>query len=82
MNHNVVANELVSKNNNKTKKISVWETHIGKDKGSCKCFCCKTHEITQMNFARGHIISEHEGETLDVNNLRPACTTNPYKQDN
>jgi len=28
-----------------------------------------------MNFACGHIISEYEGGSLDVNNLRPVCTT-------
>lgn len=83
--NNVVAHELVPKKVNhgkakkqtisKAKKISVWETHVGKNIGCCKCFCCKTHEITQMNFACGHILSEHEGGTLDVNNLRPVCTT-------
>jgi len=57
------------------KRISVWNKHIGKDIGSSKCCCCKTHEITQMNFACGHVISEHNGGTLDDNNMRPICAT-------
>ena len=28
-----------------------------------------------MNFACGYVISEHMGGTLDVDNLRPVCTT-------
>ncbi len=56
------------------KKISVWHTHVGKTVGSRTCFCCKTSEITQLNFACGHVVSEHDGGTLDVNNLRPVCT--------
>ncbi len=59
----------------KAKKISVWNKHVGKDKGTTLCFCCKVNEISQMNFACGHVESEANGGTLDDENLRPICTT-------
>jgi hypothetical protein len=37
--------------------------------------CCKVNEITQMNFACGHVESEHNGGVPTAENLRPICTT-------
>lgn len=67
-----------SKKNKKTisasKKRDVWYTYIGKDVGSSKCLCCKNEEIIQINFHCGHIISEKDGGTLNIDNLRPICS--------
>jgi hypothetical protein len=51
----------------------IWNTYIGKDKGMSVCFCCRKSEITQMNFQCGHIISEYNNGTTDIENLLPIC---------
>jgi hypothetical protein len=40
-----------------------------------KCLCCKLHDIFQASFSCGHIISEHCGGELKLNNLKPICTS-------
>lgn len=57
-----------------SKKRDVWYTYVGKEIGSSMCLCCKNEEITQINFHCGHIISEKDGGTLDIVNLRPICS--------
>ena len=53
----------------------VWDTYVGRKIGVAKCHCCNTDEISQSNFACGHVKSEHDGGDLDIENLRPICTT-------
>lgn len=55
-------------------KATVWNTYIGKEYGCYTCLCCKTAEITQLNFHCGHVISEYSGGELKLYNLRPICS--------
>ena len=54
-------------------RTQVWNKYIGEDVGSCKCLCCKSTKITQLNFICGHVISEFNGGEIEINNLRPIC---------
>jgi len=56
-------------------KKLVWNTYIGEDIGKCKCLCCKNVDITQLNFICGHIISEYNGGKINVENMRPICSS-------
>ena len=56
-----------------TVKRVVWNTYIGEDKGKSPCVCCKTTIITQLSFHCGHVISEYDGGTIEISNLRPIC---------
>ena len=56
-------------------KKLVWNTYIGEDIGKSKCLCCKKTDITQLNFICGHVISEHDGGSITVENMRPICGT-------
>jgi len=40
-----------------------------------KCFACQKNEISQTNFACGHVISEYDNGSLTLENLRPLCTS-------
>ncbi len=78
-------NELLQNTNDKAffkkTKISialkrkVWHKWIGIHIGQTKCLCCKMTDIEQFNFSCGHIIPESKGGTLDVENLRPICSS-------
>ena len=57
----------------KTLKRQVWETHIGREKGTGLCFCCKRQTIQQIEFHCGHYISEANGGQTTLENLRPIC---------
>jgi hypothetical protein len=63
------------KNKTIPKKIRelVWNKYIGIDIGRTACFCCKTTEISQMNFHCGHIISEYNNGPTTIDNLIPIC---------
>jgi 5-methylcytosine-specific restriction endonuclease McrA len=37
------------------------------------CVCCKIEGITYGNFQAGHVISEHNGGSTTIDNLRPVC---------
>lgn len=52
---------------------TIWNTYIGIQYGQGKCYCCDFEIISQANFHCGHIISEKEGGSLDIDNLRPIC---------
>lgn len=58
-----------------TLRTQVWDHWIGSTNGKNKCLCCNVHEITQLNFACGHILSESNGGKLTIENLKPICTT-------
>ncbi len=51
----------------------VWTTHIGHHMTQHRCICCKKTIIEITNFEVGHVISEHDGGTMEINNLRPIC---------
>ena len=54
-------------------KRLVWDKYIGESIGKEKCLCCKLTDITQMSFHCGHVISQHNGGSIEVENLRPIC---------
>jgi 5-methylcytosine-specific restriction endonuclease McrA len=51
----------------------VWNHYIGEDIIKHKCLCCKKVTITNTNFDVGHVLSEKNGGTHEINNLRPIC---------
>jgi len=59
----------------KALRIQVWNTTIGETIGKAKCKCCDNHDITQMNFECGHIVSEHNGGEITLSNLLPICAS-------
>ena len=54
-------------------RAKVWATYIGEKIGTAKCFCCELAEITMLNFDCGHVIAEHNGGEVNLDNLRPIC---------
>jgi hypothetical protein len=56
-----------------TLKRAVWHTHMGDCVGKAKCVCCQITDITQLSFHCGHIVSEKNGGSIDLTNLRPIC---------
>ena len=54
-------------------KRFVWDMYIGECIGKSKCQCCKITDITQLTFHCGHVISEKNGGSVAVTNLRPIC---------
>lgn len=51
----------------------VWNHYIGEDIIKHKCLCCKKVTITNTCFEVGHVLSEKNGGTHEINNLRPIC---------
>jgi len=51
----------------------VWNHYIGEDIIKHKCLCCKKVTISNTNFEVGHVLSEKNGGTHEINNLRPIC---------
>lgn len=39
------------------------------------CYCCGVTEITLTQHSSGHILSEHEGGQITIDNLRPICNS-------
>lgn len=54
-------------------KTLVWNKYIGENKAKAKCVCCETTDISNTHFHCGHVISEADGGTLAISNLRPIC---------
>ena len=54
-------------------RLIVWNHYIGEDIIKHKCLCCKKVIITNTNFDVGHVLSEKNGGTHEINNLRPIC---------
>jgi hypothetical protein len=54
-------------------KSLVWNHYIGDDINMHKCLCCKKITIKIVNFHVGHVISEKDGGTHEIGNLRPIC---------
>jgi hypothetical protein len=58
----------------KVVKDLVWKQYVGKDVNTCSCLCCERNEISYMNFHVGHVVSERDGGTDNIANLRPICS--------
>ena len=56
----------------KTVRNAVWARYFPNTLSGV-CQCCKIEAITYGNFHAGHVISEHNGGGLKVDNLRPVC---------
>ncbi len=54
-------------------KTLVWNAHIGENVAQAHCLCCKVTTINMRHFDCGHVISEKNGGSLEVCNLRPIC---------
>lgn len=54
-------------------KSDSWNKYIGEDKGQGDCFCCG-ETINSKSFHAGHIISEHNGGEIIVDNIIPVCS--------
>ena len=59
----------------KSVKKDVWNHNIGGDIIKHKCLCCKKVTIENTNFHCGHVVSEKNGGTLEICNLRPICSS-------
>lgn len=57
----------------KNVRIIVWNHYIGEDIIRHRCLCCKKVLISNTNFEVGHVLSEKNGGTHEINNLRPIC---------
>jgi 5-methylcytosine-specific restriction endonuclease McrA len=57
----------------KNVRTIIWNHYIGEDIIKHKCLCCKKVTISNTNFEVGHVLSEKNGGTLEINNLRPIC---------
>jgi 5-methylcytosine-specific restriction endonuclease McrA len=57
----------------KNVRIIVWNHYIGEDIIKHRCLCCKKVVISNTNFEVGHVLSEKNGGTHEINNLRPIC---------
>ena len=57
----------------KNVRVIVWNHYIGEDIIRQRCLCCKKVLISNTNFEVGHVLSEKNGGTHEINNLRPIC---------
>jgi 5-methylcytosine-specific restriction endonuclease McrA len=57
----------------KNVRVIVWNHFIGEDIIRHRCLCCKKVLISNTNFEVGHVLSEKNGGTHEINNLRPIC---------
>ena len=57
----------------KAVKSHIWDHYIGRHINEHRCLCCKKAYIRNTDFVTGHVISESNGGTLEINNLRPIC---------
>ena len=51
----------------------VWINFLGRN-FDAMCMCCNIEPISINNFNCGHIISEKDGGSTKIDNLRPICT--------
>lgn len=74
------ASSIDSDSKNKKKKIPkavrthVWNLYIGAHINEHRCLCCKKALIKITDFETGHVVSESEGGTMEISNLRPICS--------
>lgn len=56
-------------------RCEVWDKWIGTEFRLYKCICCSTKLITPGDFACGHVKSRNNGGSININNLRPICSS-------
>lgn len=56
-----------------TVKNIVWNTYIGSEYKEGLCLCCSGETISTATFHCGHVVSEKNGGSLIIDNLRPIC---------
>jgi HNH endonuclease len=56
-------------------KEEVWNKYIGDDIPKHRCLCCKSIVIKMTDFHVGHVVSEKDGGTHAISNLRPICAS-------
>ena len=56
-------------------RTDVWNTFIGPTISNHKCLCCLKTTISVFDFQVGHVLSEHDGGNLNIDNLRPICAS-------
>jgi len=54
-------------------KTLIWNKYIGDDIMKHKCLCCKKETIRNTDFEAGHVLSEYNGGSNEIDNLRPIC---------
>lgn len=76
---NIIETKLETKKDKKIKeKIPVavrntlWSNYFDKNQEGI-CQCCKKEPITKSNFDCGHVISEKNGGSVHLDNLKPIC---------
>lgn len=57
----------------KNVRVIVWNHYVGENIIHHRCLCCKKVLISITNFEVGHVLSEKNGGTHEINNLRPIC---------
>ena len=57
----------------KSVRTHVWDLYIGSHINEHRCVCCKKTLIKITCFDVGHVMSERDGGTLEISNLRPIC---------
>ena len=55
-------------------KNDSWDKYIGPNIADELCVCCQTTSINAKDFIAGHIISEHNGGQVIVDNIMPICS--------
>ena len=58
----------------KSVRTHVWDLYIGSHINEHRCLCCKKTLIKNTYFEVGHVLSERDGGTLEISNLRPICS--------
>lgn len=58
----------------KAVKDKVWDTYVGRHKGTGPCYSCQG-EIDSKKFDCGHIVAAARGGENIVENMRPVCGT-------
>ena len=56
-------------------RTDVWNTFIGPNIPIHRCLCCLKTTICMTDFQVGHVLSEHCGGNLNIDNLRPICAS-------
>lgn len=54
-------------------KNGSWDKYIGSHIGEALCIVCSTNKINSKCFDAGHIISEHNGGKINLDNILPIC---------
>lgn len=54
-------------------KDDSWDRNIGSSVGEVLCIVCDMTKINSKTFEGGHIISEHNGGQVNIDNILPIC---------